>query len=87
MWAYSVENVFEKIDVLRQNADLVLNKLKTTDCSNDHYRREYNSLINFIEAGPGSNGQEFLFKMKRTDQHRNQNFMDTHPEIAKAMGY
>jgi MoaA/NifB/PqqE/SkfB family radical SAM enzyme len=67
--------------------ELVLNKLKTTFWTNKHYQREYNSLINFIEQGPGSDGQEFLFKMKRTDEHRNQNFTDTHPEIAKAMGY
>jgi hypothetical protein len=25
--------------------------------------------------------------MKRTDTYRKQNFMDTHSEIAKAMGY
>ena len=67
--------------------ELVLNKLKTTFWTTPHYQQEIDSLINFIEAGPGSDGQEFLFKMKRTDQHRNQNFMDTHPEIARAMGY
>ena len=67
--------------------ELVLNKLKTTFWSNVHYQREYDALIKFIEAGPGSDGSEFLFKMQRTDQHRGQNFMDTHPEIAKAMGY
>jgi MoaA/NifB/PqqE/SkfB family radical SAM enzyme len=67
--------------------DLVLNKLKTTFWTTPHYQREIDSLINFIEAGPGSDGSEFLFKMQRTDQHRKQNFMDTHPEIAGAMGY
>jgi hypothetical protein len=25
--------------------------------------------------------------MKTTDEYREQNFLDTHPEIAKAMGY
>jgi len=34
-----------------------------------------------------SDGKEFLFKMKQTDAYRKQNFMITHPEIAKAMGY
>lgn len=67
--------------------EMVLNKLKTTFWTNDHYQREYSALINFIEAGPGSDGTEFLFKMKRTDEYRKQNFLDTHPEIAKAMGY
>ena len=44
-------------------------------------------LIKFIENGPGSDGTDFLFKMQRTDAHRKQCFTDTHPEIAKAMGY
>jgi MoaA/NifB/PqqE/SkfB family radical SAM enzyme len=70
-----------------QAKDLVLDKLKTTFWSSAHYQREIDSVINFIEAGMGSDGSEFLFKMQRTDQHRNQNFVDTHPEIARAMGY
>ena len=45
------------------------------------------NIIKFIENGPGSDGQEFLYRMKQTDAYRKQNFMDTHPEIAKAMGY
>ena len=53
----------------------------------DHYQKEIDAVINFIEAGPGSDGQEFLTKMQRTDAHRKQNFKDTHPEIAQAMGY
>lgn len=67
--------------------ELVLNKLKTTFWSNNHYQREYDALIKFIEAGPGSDGGEFLFKMKQTDEYRKQNFTNTHPEIARAMGY
>lgn len=67
--------------------ELVLNKLKTTPWATKLYQREINALINFIESGPGSDGKEFLFKMRRTDEYRNQNFMDTHPEIAAAMGY
>ena len=67
--------------------ELVLNKLKTTFWTTQHYQQEIDSLINFIEAGPGSDGREFLFKMKRTDAHRDQNFSATHIEIAKAMGY
>ena len=37
--------------------------------------------------GKGSDGKRFLFEMQRTDAYRKQNFADTHPEIAKAMGY
>lgn len=67
--------------------NLVLNKLKTTFWKSDKYQKEIDSLIKFIESGPGSNGQEFLTKMKITDKYRNQSFIDTHCEIAQAMGY
>jgi MoaA/NifB/PqqE/SkfB family radical SAM enzyme len=67
--------------------ELVINKLKNTFWKTNKYQQEINSVINFIELGAGSDGKEFLFKMKQTDAHRKQNFLDTHPEIAKAMGY
>jgi hypothetical protein len=70
-----------------QARDLVINKLKTTFWSSKNYQREIDSVINFIEAGPGSDGQEFLTKMRQTDEYRQQNFADTHAEIARAMGY
>ena len=67
--------------------DLVLNKLKTQFWTRAEYHKEINNVIDFIDNGPGSDGMEFLQRMKQTDAYRNQNFMDTHPEIAKAMGY
>jgi MoaA/NifB/PqqE/SkfB family radical SAM enzyme len=67
--------------------ELVLDKLKTTFWSSAEYQEEIDSVINFIEAGPGSDGTEFLRKMQQTDEYRKQNFMDTHEEIARAMGY
>jgi len=70
-----------------QARELVLNKLKTVFWTNAFYQKEIDSVINFIELGPGSDGKEFLEKMQRTDAYRTQNFADTHPEIARAMGY
>lgn len=70
-----------------QAQELVLNKLKKIFWTNNFYQKEIDRVIQFIENGPGSDGKRFLFEMKRTDAYRNQNFMDTHPEIAKAMGY
>ena len=67
--------------------DLVLNKLKTTFWKSSKYQQEIDNVIKFIENGAGSDGKEFLFKMKQTDTYRKQNFMDTHAEIARAMGY
>jgi len=67
--------------------ELVLNKLKTTFWSSPVYQEEIDSVVKFIENGTGSDGTEFLFKMKRTDEYRKENFANTHPEIARAMGY
>ncbi len=67
--------------------ELVLNKLKTVFWTSNFYQQEIDNIIKFIENGPGSDGQEFLTKMQRTDAYRKQNFMDTHYEIARAMGY
>ena len=67
--------------------ELVLNKLKTTFWKSAKYQQEINNVIQFIENGAGSDGSEFLRKMQQTDAYRKQNFMDTHAEIAKAMGY
>ena len=50
-------------------------------------RVEINKIIQFIENGQGSDGKEFLRKMQQTDEYRGQSFLDTHQEIARAMGY
>lgn len=70
-----------------QAQELVLNKLKTTFWTSTKYQQEIDNVIKFIQNGQGGDGAEFLHQMKRTDEYRKQNFMDTHPEIAKAMGY
>ena len=67
--------------------ELVVNKLKTTFWTNNKYQQEIDNVINFIENGPGSDGVEFLRQMRQTDAYRKQLLTDTHPEIAKAMGY
>jgi MoaA/NifB/PqqE/SkfB family radical SAM enzyme len=67
--------------------ELVLTKLKTTLWSSDRYQHEINNIINFIKNGPGSDGKEFCRKMQQTDEYRKQNFINTHPDIARAMGY
>lgn len=65
---------------------LVINRL-----SNHKFTRKFQTevlrIIKFIQNGEGSDGQEFLRKMKQTDEFRKQNFSNTHPEIARAMGY
>jgi MoaA/NifB/PqqE/SkfB family radical SAM enzyme len=70
-----------------QARELVLNKLKTIFWTSKHYQQEMDNVIKFIENGQGSDGKRFLFEMQRTDAYRKQCFTDTHPEIARAMGY
>ena len=75
----------QKMTVAAQQ--LILNKLKNTVWTSRSYQREIDGIIKFIENGTGSDGTEFLEKMKNTDSYRKQNFLDTHKEIAIAMGY
>ena len=75
------------IDGLTQQAkQIVIEKLRSGVFTPKH-RAEILRIIKFIENGASTTGEEFLFKMKQTDQYRKQSFLDTHPEIAKAMGY
>ena len=67
--------------------ELVLNKLKATFWTKDTYQREIDNIIRFIENGSGSDGRDFVEQMQQTDAYRRQNFVNTHPEIARAMGY
>jgi MoaA/NifB/PqqE/SkfB family radical SAM enzyme len=66
--------------------DIVIAKL-TNHVFNVKYRTEIMRIIKFIKNGLGSDGTEFLCRMQTTDEYREQSFLDTHEEIAKAMGY
>ena len=44
-------------------------------------------IVKFIKNGEGSDGIVFVGKMTQTDAYRKQSFLDSHEEIAKAMGY
>jgi hypothetical protein len=66
--------------------ELVIDRLTTHDF-NPKYRAEVLRIVQFIKNGSGSDGQEFLRKMQITDEYREQSFLDSHEEIAKAMGY
>ena len=65
---------------------LVVDRLTTAEFSPAH-RIEIDRIIKFIENGPGGDGEYFRQRMQTTDQYREQSFLDTHSEIAKAMGY
>jgi MoaA/NifB/PqqE/SkfB family radical SAM enzyme len=69
-----------------QAQELVIDRLNSYKFSPKH-RVEVLRIIQFINNGQGSDGEEFLQKMKITDQYREQSFLDSHEEIARAMGY
>ena len=70
----------------QQAQELVIDRL-TTHKFNPKYRAEILRIVQFITNGEGSDGQEFLRKMQTTDEYRKQSFLDSHREIAEAMGY
>ena len=66
--------------------ELVIDRLSNSQFHPKH-RAEVLRIIKFIENGDGSDGADFLRKMQTTDVYRKQSFLDTHTEIARAMGY
>jgi len=65
---------------------LVIDRLENHQFHPKH-RAEIMRIVKFIRNGQGSDGEEFLRKMQTTDSYREQSLLDTHKEIAKAMGY
>lgn len=67
--------------------DLILSKLNAYHSNNEYVNEAVASTINILETAKTGDGQAFLKYMKRLDSIRNQNFANTHLEIARAMGY
>jgi len=65
---------------------LVIDRLENHQFHPKH-RAEIMRIVKFIRNGQGSDGEEFLQKMQTTDKYREQSFLNSHNEIAKAMGY
>lgn len=74
----------EFLNIDRMTADakqLVANKYA------NHPNQALANLSKRIFASPGSDGSAFVRQIKIFDRMRNQNFSNSHPEIATAMGY
>lgn len=52
-----------------------------------HPWSEMQNVVNLIKSTPPSTGKSFIEKIKWFDSVRQENFSNSHPEIAKAMGY
>jgi MoaA/NifB/PqqE/SkfB family radical SAM enzyme len=72
---------FELQDLTRAAKDLIVEKFK------NHPWGEMQRVIKIIQEIPDSNGEDFRSKIKWFDQVREENFANSHYEIAKAMGY
>lgn len=59
----------------------IVNKFK------DHPWLEMKNILSYIQSLPDSDGREFLKLCKHFDSIRRENFLDSHFEIAEAMGY
>lgn len=69
-----------------QGKQLVINKLTNSGLPTDHQER-LNFVIDTIKNSSYSDGQDFIKNIKLVDNIRGENFVLTHPEIAKAMGF
>lgn len=68
-------------NLTREAQDLIIKKFK------NHPRSEIQKLVKAVESAPCGDGVLFREKIKWFDSVRQENFADSHPEIAKAMGY
>jgi MoaA/NifB/PqqE/SkfB family radical SAM enzyme len=73
---------YMNIDFMTEAAKkLVIEKYQT------HGRPELQKIAQRVLNSPGSDGKAFVQTMKNLDKLRSQNFLDSHKEIAIAMGY
>ena len=72
---------FNVKNLTKEAQDLIVEKLK------DHPWKELQQMVTTIKSTPASDGRLFREKIKWFDSVRQENFADSHPEIAKAMGY
>jgi hypothetical protein len=72
---------FALTQLTKQAKEIIVKKFE----HNSH--RELQKIVKFISTLPDSDGEEFKKITRYYDQIRNQSFQNTHPEIAKAMGY
>jgi len=73
---------FMNIDYMTESAK----KLVVARYQN-HPNSELNNISIRVQRSPGSDGKQFVEYMKKLDHTRNENFVDSHKEIAIAMGY
>jgi MoaA/NifB/PqqE/SkfB family radical SAM enzyme len=71
---------FGLTNLTKQAQDLIVNKF------HNHPWNEMQNVVNLIKSAPPCTGESFVEKIKWFDSIRQENFSNSHPEIAKAMG-
>jgi molybdenum cofactor biosynthesis enzyme MoaA len=85
-------NVLQQPDYLNINQltqaakNMILNKFSHS-AFNDFDLQKLNYVIQHIENSVTSDGKEFCEYVRSKDKIRGENFANSHPEIAQAMGY
>lgn len=78
---------YMNIGAMPQDAKkIVIDRLNASNF-NDKHKPEIKKIIDFMNNNFSFEGIQFRARMKELDRIRNENFAETHPEIAKAMKY
>lgn len=81
-----VSNLVEPLEfnlnnLTKRAQDLIIDKFQS------HPWLEMQNVVNFLKKMPASDGSTFIEKIKSIDIIREENFANSHQEIAEAMGY
>jgi MoaA/NifB/PqqE/SkfB family radical SAM enzyme len=86
-WNMLHEAYYHSVGTLPELAKQVaIKNLRSADVT-EYHRKEFNNIIDFIEAGVSLDGQILRMKIKDVDQRRKQDLRDYHPELAQAIEY
>ena len=78
---YVWSSEFSLAQLTKEAKSMLLEKFK------DYSWPEMHQILSYIQRLPGSNAERFIEKTQYFDSIRNEDFSETHPEIAKALGY
>lgn len=80
-WEMAISNI-----PMDARAELML-YLQKCQVKHEKYAKDIDSLKKIIMTSKQTDAQDLHNKLRRTDLYRNQNFAQSHPKMAKAIGY
>ena len=86
-WNMLHEAYYHSVGTLPELAKQVaIKNLRNADVT-EYHRKEFNNIIDFIEAGVSLDGQILRMKVADVDRRREQDLRTHHPELADAIAY